>query len=194
MPEIRVIKPSCPGLGPPSNIRGPSETPGAGRGIDVTETSGMCPAKQSPSCIRFSTACAGHLVIQLEPSSERRTRRVPGHSRIVSIAYGHQTVRHADPAHLAKGCDRIRKVLHELVGMDNVEGGVAESQLVDVPDKQAEIPHTLGGGHGLGCRDGRRCEIDADHPAPREPSSQIDGNSPGADANVQQPVCGVQLR
>jgi hypothetical protein len=133
-------------------------------------------------------------VIQLEPPSERRTRRVPGHSRIVGVPYGHQTVRRADPAHLAKGRDRIREVLHELVGMDNVEGGVGQSQLVDVPDEQTEIPHTLRGGHGLGCRDRRRCGIDTDHPALREPSGQIDGNGPGTDANVQQPVCGVQLR
>jgi hypothetical protein len=89
---------------------------------------------------------------------------------------------------------QFHQVLHELVSMDNVEGGVGESQLVDVPEEQAEIPHTLRGGHGLGCRDRRWCGIDADHPALREPSGQIDGNSPGTDANVQQPVCCVQLR
>jgi hypothetical protein len=37
---------------------------------------------------------------------------------------------------------QFHQVLHELVSMDNVEGGVGESQLVDVPEEQAEIPQT----------------------------------------------------
>ena len=67
--------------------------------------------------------------------------RVPGHCRIVGITYGNQTAWYADTAHFAKGGDRIGEVLQQLMGMDDVERGAAESEVVDVPDQQAEIPH-----------------------------------------------------
>ena len=78
--------------------------------------------------------------------------------------------------------------------MDDIKGGVGESQLVDIPNEQPEIPHTLRSGQGLGCHDRGRCGIDADHPALREPPGEIDGNGPGTDAKVEQPVCRVQVR
>jgi hypothetical protein len=64
---------------------------------------------------------------------------VPGHSRIVRVAYGHKTTRLADPAHLAKGRHRVCEVLHQLMGMNDIEGGVGKRQLVDVPDQQPKI-------------------------------------------------------
>jgi hypothetical protein len=69
---------------------------------------------------------------------------VPGHGRVVGIPYGNQTAWYTDAAQFAKSRDRIGEVLQQLMGMNNVEGGVAESQAVDIADQQPEISHASG--------------------------------------------------
>jgi hypothetical protein len=119
---------------------------------------------------------------------------MPGHGRIVGIAYGHKTPRLAYPAHLAKGYDRICEVLHQLMGVHDVERAVRESQLVDVPDQQPDISHASAGGQCLRRRHGGRCGINAHHPALGQPSGEIEGDGSGADADVQESVSTVQPR
>ena len=52
--EIGVVQPLSPGIGPPRNIRGPGEAPGADRGADIAETSSVRPAEQPAASVGFA--------------------------------------------------------------------------------------------------------------------------------------------
>src|SRR4029453_1584908 len=84
------------------------------------------------------------------------------------------------------------EVLHQLVGMYDVERGVRETQLVGVPDQQPEIPDALRTSQCLRRGHRRRCGVNTDDPALRQPPGQIERDSPRTDADVQQPVSNVQ--
>jgi hypothetical protein len=84
------------------------------------------------------------------------------------------------------------EVLHQLVGMYNVERGVRETQLVGVSDQEPEIPHALRPSQCLRRGDSGRREVNTDDPARRQLPGEIKRDRPRADADVQQSVSNVQ--
>ena len=185
MSEIRLTK-LGPGIGPPPKIRVRRKAPGAGRRVDIAETR-YAPAQQPASGVRFTP-------VERPPRDtaraigQCRARGVPGHCRTVGITYGNQTAWYADPAHFAEGRDRIGEVLQQLMGMNDVEGGAAESE-VDVPDnrRRFHVPRI-----GWSCVAATAAGVDADNRALRQPSGEVDGDGSRTDADIQQPVGRLQ--
>ena len=129
---------------------------------------------------------------QLEPPGQGRTRRIPDRGCIVDISYGNNTTWAANPAHFAKGSNGVAKVLQQLVSVNYVERRVRKFQVVNIPDRDAEIAEIPFGGQLLCCRNCRRRRIDADNPTVGQPLGEIDGDSPGADAYIEQSVPRLQ--
>jgi hypothetical protein len=84
------------------------------------------------------------------------------------------------------------EVLHQLVGMYDVERGVRETQSVGVSDQEPEIPRASRTSQCLRRGDSGRRGVNTDDPALRQPSGEIERDRPRADADVQQPVSNVQ--
>jgi hypothetical protein len=80
--------------------------------------------------------------------------------------------------------DRIGEVLEDLVGVDDVEGLVAEAELVDVTDLETQVSPPGGFGKRPGLVEHLGRGVEADDMAVGDTSGEADGDGPRAASDV----------
>ena len=133
--------PLRPGLRLPGPVGGRGIAPGGGRGARVGETRRPGPGQQSAPGVGLASVGPGGGHVDRAPLLHTRGLGEPGHGGVDGVAHGHDPAGAGDAAHLGQGTHRVREVLKDLVGVDDVEGGVLEGQGHDVPAGQL---HLLG--------------------------------------------------
>ena len=126
------------------------------------------------------------------PEGERPGRvRVPGEGGTVAFPGREEAAGPADAAHFADDGGLFGEVDEDLVGEDDVEGGVREGEAgEDVAGLEGEVAGWIGGagGEGLGLGDHGVGEVDAGHGAVGDEGAEAGGDGAGTTAEVEDPV------
>ncbi|GFH68583.1 hypothetical protein Srut_50970 [Streptomyces rutgersensis] len=119
---------------------------------------------------------------------------MPGHRRVVRVAYGDQAARRAHPAHLAQRAHRVAEVLEHLVGVDDVEGGVGEGEGLGVAGAEGGVGQGARGGGGAGRVEDLLGVVDPGDVAVRDQGGEVGGDRPRSAPDVQDAVVRLQRR
>ena len=143
---------------------------------------------------RLAAGTARHGSVQRLPLGEAVCRRVPTHGSVVPVAHGDDPAGPADTTHLDERTDRVGEMLEDLVGVDDVEGPVAEAERVDVTDLEAQVPPLGGFGKRPGLFEHLGRGVEADDMAVWDASGEADGDGPRAAADIEHPRVGGEAR
>ena len=129
--------------------------------------------------------------VDVEPAREPGIERCPHEARVVAVADGDDAARPHDPAQLAQRRNRIRQVLQDLMGMDDIERRIREFERVHVADRELDgDAGALGMAPGLGNDVART--VDPDHAAGGHAPREVGGDRARAAADVEQIEAGLQ--